>query len=661
MEVQESADSSVLRIVLGRPIRVLGYAPRGRTRLLEIRVEPAASVRADGELIRDEESLRVSPGASAWLRDVRLEPQTGGTGLIVVEFVEPVEYALQSEHSGTAIVLRIRKRAAAGATRSTAATAAPADADALLEEAAIAMRDGAYPRAIALYTKLVEMPEGPWSAPALEYLGLARQKNGQRAHARAEYELYLIRYPDGEGAERVRQRLDALRTARQPRRSELAKTTPQGRTEFDGYGTLSTSYQRIESFADLSGAVLADSSQIFEGDLTGLARRGDWDARLRASGYYRYDYTDRDTGRGSRIRYLNLELRNRQLRSRGVLGRQAGRGSGVLGRFDGLRLDVGLTERLEVGGVFGFPQYSSIDDGFDTSRLFGGVRVATERWLDHVDAEAYVIGQTADGLVDRVGVGGELRYVGSLGSVVANLDFDAYYASLNLASLSGTVGLTRTTWLNLHVDRRNAPFLTTRNALIGRPEDSLSALALGFTEGAIEDLARDRTTKLSSVTIGLEQQVGPRWRLMADVSGMAMTGTPASGGAWSTPATGWELYYTVQAIGQDLLLDGDTTRASLRVFDGRLYTAYSLLASARYPMPGGWQITPLLWAEYRDLSQTRDVVTLRPGIQARWRYRMFTLEGDVRGEWLRAVGSGPSRPDESQTGYVLFLTVRVDI
>jgi len=660
MEVQETADSTVLRIVLGRPVRVLGYAPRSRTRLIEIRVEPGAAPRLDGETMRDEERLRVAPGISGWLRDVRLEPQSGGTGVIVVEFVDPVDYALRSEGAGSAIVLRVRKEAGKTAAR-PAPAASTGDPDELLEEAARAMRDGAYPRAIALYTKLVEMPEGPWSATALEYLGLARQKNGQRAHARAEYELYLLRHPEGDGAERVRQRLEALRTARQPRRTTLVRAPTRDGIELDGYGTFSTSYQRVESFADLSGAVLADSSQIFEGDVTGLARRGDWDARLRASGYYRYDYTEGDTGRGSRIRYLSLEMRNRMLRSRGVVGRQPGRGGGVLGRFDGLRFDVGLTDAIQVGGVFGFPQVSSIDDGLDTGRMFGGVRIAAERLFDHLDGEAYVIGQSADGLVDRVGIGGELRYAGSLGSVLVGLDFDPYYASLNLASLSANIALTRTTWLNVHADRRNAPFLTSRNALIGRPETSLSALEAGFTADGVEGLARDRTAQISSVTVGVEQQIARGWRLVADVGGMAMTGTPASGDVAATPATGWEFAYLLQAIGQDWLIEGDSVRASLRIFDGRLYTGYTLFASARHALPHGFRITPLLVVDYRDQRATRDVLTLRPGIQAQYRYRRLSFEADVRGEWLRGIGDGTPRPADQQTGYVLFVSIRVDI
>ena len=44
-------------------------------------------------------------------------------------------------------------------------------------------------------------------------MGVAQQKAGHMADARAAYEAYLRRYNSGEGADRVRQRLAGLLTA----------------------------------------------------------------------------------------------------------------------------------------------------------------------------------------------------------------------------------------------------------------------------------------------------------------------------------------------------------------------------------------------------------------------------------------------------------------
>jgi hypothetical protein len=67
-----------------------------------------------------------------------------------------------------------------------------------------------YPTAIRLYTKILREGETRYAPDALEYLGLARERNGQEAHAAAEYRRYLANYAGTGGAPRVQQRLDAL-------------------------------------------------------------------------------------------------------------------------------------------------------------------------------------------------------------------------------------------------------------------------------------------------------------------------------------------------------------------------------------------------------------------------------------------------------------------
>jgi len=80
-----------------------------------------------------------------------------------------------------------------------------------------------YSHAIALYTKILAYPNHPYRQDAQEYLGLARERNGQLAQAKAEYEAYLKLYPKGEGADRVRQRLTGLITAKAPAKKEPPK------------------------------------------------------------------------------------------------------------------------------------------------------------------------------------------------------------------------------------------------------------------------------------------------------------------------------------------------------------------------------------------------------------------------------------------------------
>src|SRR5437899_209930 len=89
----------------------------------------------------------------------------------------------------------------------------PAALKQMLAQARKAMSARDYAKAILLLTKLQRQPEFPERAQVQELLGLARERSGQLAHAKAEYEEYLRRYPKGEAAERVALRLRILRNA----------------------------------------------------------------------------------------------------------------------------------------------------------------------------------------------------------------------------------------------------------------------------------------------------------------------------------------------------------------------------------------------------------------------------------------------------------------
>ena len=76
-----------------------------------------------------------------------------------------------------------------------------------------------------MLTKLLEQPEFPQRAEAQELLGLAHERSGQLAHAKADYEEYLRRYPQGPANERVKKRLRALALATRPSQGGRAAET----------------------------------------------------------------------------------------------------------------------------------------------------------------------------------------------------------------------------------------------------------------------------------------------------------------------------------------------------------------------------------------------------------------------------------------------------
>ncbi len=58
-------------------------------------------------------------------------------------------------------------------------------------------------KALQIFNALLNLPPNKQSQGAQEWIGVARQRSGESAKAKAEYELYLKLYPEGEGAIRT--------------------------------------------------------------------------------------------------------------------------------------------------------------------------------------------------------------------------------------------------------------------------------------------------------------------------------------------------------------------------------------------------------------------------------------------------------------------------
>ena len=170
----------------------------------------------------------------------------------------------------------------------------------------------------------------------------------------------------------------------------------------------------------------------------------------------------------TRISSLFLEAETPEGRFAGSVGRRSKSTGGVLGRYDGGEFTIRVGELWSVGAVGGLPVDSSSDIlvGFD--RYFGGVNTEVGPLFGVLNVEFFAIAQMAESFVDRTAVGAEIRYFDQGRSVSAFLDYDVYYQSLNTAHLVASWQPTPTAYLTLFGDYRNAPTLTTRNALQGQ-------------------------------------------------------------------------------------------------------------------------------------------------------------------------------------------------
>jgi hypothetical protein len=159
--------------------------------------------------------------------------------------------------------------------------------------------------------------------------------------------------------------------------------------------------------------------------------------------------------------------------------------------------------------------------------------------------------------------------------------------------LLGTLQLPDRWQLTMDLEHRNAPLITTENALIGQPFTTLSDLRKIYSEQQIADLARDRTPVLSTYSISALKQLGERFQAIMDVFYTKLTDTPASGGVEEFTGTqGNDISYQVQLLGSSLLRTNDFNQVIVRYDTTPTYNVLGWQYISRFPVFGAWRAGP---------------------------------------------------------------------
>jgi hypothetical protein len=472
----------------------------------------------------------------------------------------------------------------------------------MLADARAAMSAHNYPEAIALLTKLQRQPEFPDRARAQELLGLARERSGQLAHAKAEYEEYLRRYPHGEAAERIAFRLKTLRAAEAKARTGREVETEAQRWQLSGGfaqmfrydGTRVTNGpSAVPTNLPPAADTTQDSAIFTDVDLL-VRRRGeafDWLGRF--SGGYDKTFVPGGTNLGdpTRVSLASIEAIDKPLGLLARVGRQVNNTGAILGTFDGVFLSWQFQPSWAIEGAAGYPT-DLLTAAPQTQRRFESLSLVYAPRNAHWDCSIFAITQDYDGLKDRQAVGFEGRYLASHASLVALLDYDTFYHSLNTASLLGTVQLPARWSLSLDAERRNSPVLTTGNALIGQPVTNLSGLQDTLTLDQIYQAARDRTPVTANYNFTATKPLGQRFQFTAVVSATQTGAVPASFGVNAQPATGMLFNYQVQFYGSNLYSSGDFNVVTLTHGETEIGRIDSVSLTSRLPVGGRWRLAP---------------------------------------------------------------------
>ena len=531
----------------------------------------------------------------------------------------------------------------------------------LMAEGRAALLAGDHNRAIQVYTKVLREPEHPRSRDAQEMLGLARDRNGQQAHAIAEYRRYLLLYPEGEGAARVQQRLaglTAVKTSPHSPRRTASRSRRESRWEL--FGGASQYYRRDVNQFDDRDQIVSQSSVLSNFDVVArrLGDRFDFTSRATLGNLYDLLGDDEGPGNSTRIYYLYADLADEHHGLAARLGRQSLHTGGVLGRFDGGYLSWQWRPTTRFNLVSGFP-VDTTDDRIDTGRVFYGFSTDLTQVLDLVDLSFFYNTQEVDGIKDREAIGSELRYFDGARSLITTLDYDLAYGEINSIVMLGNWRFENRLTLHAMADFRKSPFLLTRNALIGQPVTTIDDLLLTLKEEEIRELAMDRTGEMQTFALGATFPLFERFQLNADVTMTNYDGTSASGGVAAVPDLDAELYYSLNLIGSSLLKGGDISIFGLRYADATSSSTTTASIDTRYPLTDGLRINPRLQFSYRefDFDQSEQWIAT-PSLRLLYRFaRRYRLEVEVGGEWSdRELAEGSS----DYSAYFIYAGYRAD-
>lgn len=493
---------------------------------------------------------------------------------------------------------------------------------ALLTQSRDALTRGEVDQAIRIVDALLGLPANPYRADVLELAGVARERKGQRAHAKAAFDKYLAEFPKGEGADRVRQRLAELLSADLKPQEKLKELKPAAlpASAWLHNGSVAQYYDRSEN--DSSGGKEVDQSTLFTQFAWNSQLRGErFDSRIVANLNHTRDFLD--AAEDPEINSLFGQMKDKQAGWFAKLGRQSSPGGGVLGRFDGLFAQYDVMSRLQLDVVAGYPVEFDGKDTVQTQHPFWSVAAHLGPYYDYLEVMPYYLRQNAEGLLDREAVGYELSFFHPRGNLYNMVDYDLFYKTLNIMSLRGQYAFLENSSVYGSYEARRTPLtVATSNALSGATgADSLKDLLAQFTRDEIRELAIKRTGDSTTATLGMSHSYSPVLQISGDVTVSKQTFPvePVDLGVPRATENTQQIYYALQAVRSQLITTRDTLLAGLNHTQAGSYDSSSLLLAHRLPVGQAWRFDTRLRFDRRKSDTGEKLHKTLPKIHIEYR------------------------------------------
>lgn len=502
----------------------------------------------------------------------------------------------------------------------------------LMARAKNAMQEKKYRLAAGLYTRVIRLKNTKEHQQAMEFLGVAREKNGQLIHARAEYRLYLKKYKEGEDALRVRQRLLSLKTLLLKPRKKLRKGK-SNRSDWNFFGSVLQFYRQDVFKTEQSKS----TSETLSTNINFLLRKRTESLNIKSqfnANHLKYiNNPTRNDKENINTLFIDVADINNNKSIR--LGRQTQNRGGVLGRMDGAWVEYRLNPTWKLNVAAGFPVQTSISNLAQKNRPFYGVSADINKPINNWNFNVYAITQEIDSITDRMAIGGEIRYRKDKQNHFALLDYDIHFSDLNTFFYVGNWRFDNNASIVLTINHRNSPILTTINATQGQlTSPTIESLLLTYTESELYQFAKDRTAKYNSVAISSTLPLSKKWSFNADVTVSNLSSTPASAGVVAIEGTGDEYFYSAQFIGYNVFKADETSRFQVRLDDTRTFKRTRLTASTRFRLKNRkWRLRPQINFENRENSNGGSSNRIGAGFKVDYKLkRGFKLELDLNYE-----------------------------
>lgn len=534
----------------------------------------------------------------------------------------------------------------------------------LLGQARAAMDQAQYPKAADLLNQALMLPPNPSTEPSQELIGNVWERLDNPAKARLEYELYLKLYPQGAGANRVSQRLQALPI------NSSAKNTAAAKPRFTATGSISQYYYggntKTDSLVTIAAGIdqntLSRTSQsvlVSSWDATGRYQGDESETKLVMRGAHSDNLaasSTTSTGTQGLISAAYLDYRDLKSRTDVRLGRQSAIGGAMFGLFDGVSMATPVGDGLKFDAMLGVPANQLVTAPQQT---MVGVMLEADSIMERWGGNVSLMEQTTESISDRRAMGLEVRYFGDAVSVFSQIDYEINLQSVNAVTLQGSIQGPSDSTITLMFDDRRAPSLQLSNALISSGKTSLATLLQLYSLNEVQRMALDTSAQAKQAMVSLSRPLSEKWQGSVDLRYSEIGALPAVGNFQAQPATGAQYSTSLQLTGTNLYSNRDINGFNLSYLTSDTLNGMQL---AYNNLTGIWDNQASLEPSIRLYTQTdnTDTKVLRYSTGLRLSYKLSN-RASVMGEGIyeQSQTDGPSNHETSSAMY-FYMGYRYD-